>query len=642
MFIKALFLFFIYSFACLSIGTLLFKKIDYEDYAAESTSVAAVFVTSFLMGQGYFAILWSVLALVGFFKPLIVVFIVVFSLLIGIRDFLYTFSKYRYGLSLISKDIKEKSLSNKLVLVLVIILILIYGIATQAPLLANSDADAYYMPQAKVIAAAQHLVPLKGYDLFFQNGFQGELHYAALLLFNGGFPAARLFAWLTGLMTALMLLALGEHFGLRSFGKKLLLAILFTSSAFTTLLSDGKVDLFATVMGIASIYWLVKLTDLTESKIRLIAVFSGIAILAKLSYIPSLIPVIFIIFFSKWLEIRKNKSTLPVQYIKSILVFAFWFLLPLVPHLIKNGIAFGNPLVPFINSPSSGQNWLSQTWFSPEITRRIILTYPFALVFGNYPMQGGTLSPLLIAFAPAAIFFFYKSKNRSLLVFTLAAVAGVIAFIVVRPSVFAPRYILSTLLLFLVPISVGIENITLNEKKPKVIYFGVITCLLIATLSSINLSKVAVWEGLTYGSGIKSQTEYDPIYKMYALLNSQANPGARVLLLTYSRFSLRPDLLQCSSSSEETNLTPLQKSPEEAWTYIYKRGFQFVLLNSQTHQSSSDKLDINRVPLWLKVTKTQEGSCSIFTIQTRDPKSTPEIVTRQVTPLQWQIISVKK
>ena len=69
--------------------------------------------------------------------------------------------------------------------------------------------------------------------------------------------AARLYSWANGFVIIIFTLALGEQLGLSKQARRILLALLLTTTAFTDLLGDGKIDLAASAPAVAAVYWMV-------------------------------------------------------------------------------------------------------------------------------------------------------------------------------------------------------------------------------------------------------------------------------------------------------------------------------------------------------------------------------------------------
>jgi hypothetical protein len=99
-----------------------------------------------------------------------------------------------------------------------------------------------------------------------------------------------------------------------------------------------------------------------------------------------------------------------------------------LPHAWKNQVLFQEPLAPFVVLNSDGFIDLDQHWYSPDITRYVVATYPVALVFGQYSNMGGTLSPLLLVFLPLA-FFLPRPRKWSQSLLTIITLAGLLTLV---------------------------------------------------------------------------------------------------------------------------------------------------------------------------------------------------------------------
>jgi hypothetical protein len=184
----------------------------------------------------------------------------------------------------------------KIIGFLVLLLVLLLGFVTLLPPTGGSDAEAFYLALPKLIAATHRLLPMPGgYEHFTQIGLQGEMHFAALMSVSN-YHAAKLFVWPTSLAIGLMVMGLGKLVGLGRQGNYISIAILFTSTAFTNIIWDGKVDLFATAMGLSAYYWALQRTSVPGA-VKMAGLFTGLALVAKFSFIPTLLPGVMLLVF---------------------------------------------------------------------------------------------------------------------------------------------------------------------------------------------------------------------------------------------------------------------------------------------------------------------------------------------------------
>ena len=635
-----------YILACLGLGSLLLRCLHVRSQNQVMAASLAKLSTAFLLGQGGLAVVWLALALSAIFSPQVVTAISLLSILGGARlawpSFYTGIRSLWSGLS----DLKRETWIWRLVAFATLSLILVEGVGAlvMPPI---GDAEAFYMAISKVIADSHRLIPLSGYEQISQIGLQGELHYAALMsLVNP--EAAKLFVWPTSLALTLMLLAIGSQVGIKKRGQWIMLAILFTSTAFIYVIPDGKVDLFGAAMGIAAFYWALRSGESHDTiALRLAGLFGGLAVVAKFSNLVALVPSV--LFLIVWQRISSHRDETARKRIISMttaaLSFCFWMLPAIIPHLFKNALLFSQPLAPFIAMP--GQAWLDQIWFSPEVTRRIVMTYPLALVFGQYPMQYGNLSPLLLAFAPLAMKLpqSYLTMNSQLVRLTIAALLGVILWVILRPSIIAPRYILATLLAFIPLAACGAGYVVEMESTPRWLSIGILICLF-ATIGTVALPRIsAVAKPLRAFAAGQAVTcnPMDARCRAINLVNQRAMPGDRVYLGTWYRYWLRPDLLQCISNRDDMT-TPGLGNAEAQWTHLYERGFRYLIYERRypygtSNSSMADVLDASQAPAWLAITPLliQDDYVALH-LESRDPSRLPLMTCRQVQGPAWDVV----
>lgn len=548
----------LYTLACLCLGVMLMRILTSGkdgDVPGSDMSGTARCVSSFLLGQGVLSAVWMLVALAGLFSPLVIASAVAVLLAGGLKQALPMLGGLcRSMKSALTAEIDNESNIWKLIAALTLFLIILHGLTSFLPLLPGHDAAAYYMVLAKLIAASHQFQIVPAYNSFSAIGLYGEMHFAALISI-AGLTAARLFLLTGSISMALMLLSICRVAGMGRRGQWIALAVLFTSSSLLIyVVRDPKVDLLAGAFGMAAFYWALRVRrDNGSAALPLTAVFTGLAVIFKITYLVVLLPpVVILIVWRRLLEIPVlSAGSIIREFAPLAFSFGIWMLLPMFPHFIKNAIILGNPLAPFIGG-SAGVT--EQQWFSEEITRRIVLTYPFALTFMEYPFQLGRLSPLALLFLP--LVFIFRPRFPDILrspLFQLTAVAflGLVLWVWLRPSIIAPRYYFAPLFILIMIGAAGAEHVTRNAGKFKLLNAVVILFILLM-MGSIyrdlcrDRYNVVHHEGLRLLTGDISTADYfGPSHEAYALINEQAKPGERVLQLGYYTYWFRPDILQC-------------------------------------------------------------------------------------------------
>jgi hypothetical protein len=632
-----------YSAACLGSGLLVWNALSQTTRRLDGISAGTILATAFILGEGILACLWLFLALGGLFSfrvvaPLSFIF-AVGGLYIG-RRILLDFKRQAVS---IWHNLRSDTWGWQFIAGLTIFLCLMWFTSLGRPL--NGDGPAFYFAFAKIVASSHYLIHLPGYEGFTNIGLLGELHFAALMLLRSP-EAAKLFSWPTIIAAGIMLASLGRVVGMGRRGQWLTLSILFSSSAVVWLSGDGKTDLFGVALGLAAYYWAAQIRfNRIPLTLFLTGLFSGFAFVAKLSYIPVIVPGIILLALWGYMEEFKGKDEWR-PFLKSFMVGSLIILtgliIAIVPHLIKNGVLFHNPISPF---GSGGIGWLDQNFFGKEVTRRIVLTYPLALTYGSYWAQYGNLSPLILAFLPLAFFLPRPNSFLSspLAVVTLAAVAGLAVWLFLDPSVLAPRYILATLLLLALLPARAAEHISLADFRPRILDFGV-TVLNSITLIAFGLSFLGVvfFPDSTKLSLVDSLSECsrDGIYcSAINRINKVAKPGERVFLVSYQHYWFRGDLLQCLSSANEMNFSA---NGDDLWLELYKKGFSFLFIDKYANPEFLERLDVEHHPDWVNLTTVFDQSILlIYRLEFTNPPTeiTPMKCERRPPSTMWEIIS---
>lgn len=496
------------------------------------------------------------------------------------------------------------------------------------------DPGAFYMVYAKIIAATGQITAMPGmYHDFSSIGLSGELHDAALMAI--GTPAmAKFFAWIAGLAILMILKDLARSVGGGLVAQVVAVMILLTSTSFTDYLSDGKTDVFPFLLGIAAVYSIIGARESQSNAYILISgLLTGFALTAKFSFIICLLPAVLTLFLFK--EFYRDKRLQGSNWIQQtsgrLMLLGLGILIASLPHLLKNLILFDNPFVPFFGMQS---NWTSQSgWFSLKDTLWIIVTYPVALVFGLYPLMGGNISMLWLAAIPL-IFFIPRSMlsiRLSVVQLTLSGLVGLLFWMLIQPSIFVPRYFLSTFMMLIPLPSLAVEYIWQHEFRPRIISACLALVAAMLLLITPFVPPAGVWTALpekiisylSNGSpecGLELSTYCDG----FASLNDVAKKGDRVYVAGYHTYWLRSDLLQCINEVGESNL-----SATEVWTSLYENGFMHIAVQKPTHRHILDILDPSKAPTWLKVSAEFINSdMPIFHLKAIDSARHPKLICR--------------
>lgn len=548
--------------------------------------------SAFLLGTAFYAAVLTVAGVAGFLVPTVLAV----SLVPGLAGFAVVAVKYSGGWDTFVRSLSAFRGQPGFIGVLAILLALMvlgFGFAAwfTPP---KGDAAAFYLVYPKIVAAAGTLFPMPGnYMGFSEIGLSAEYHFAALIAL-ADVSAAKLFIFPVALALAVLLAGLVRTCGGGPTAVVLGCAMLFTSSTVHIYMFDGKVDLLATSFGLASVYWLVAAAGYDErgySSLALSGLFAGLAIVAKFSYIPSLGTTLLVLLI--WRVARREDILGVGRFVRTLLaaggVMGLSALVGWLPQLLKNGVLFNAPLAPFIGS-SVTDGFLDQVWFSPEATLQIVLTYPLALIYGRYPMQGGGLSILFLSFLP----LLFVARRRIVRpvsgagILALAGLAGVMAWVILRPSVIAPRYILASLLLPIPFFVIKVEQLLRERKGPAFLGFGVSVSVLAAIgASSWQLLPVASSVMASLRGADRTCLAASPECEPLRQLSSEAAPGDRMLVATYYALWLNASHLQCRDQDGELS-TALAEANLIHW--LQQRGFRYVLVDKWVYPKLAEKL----------------------------------------------------
>lgn len=554
----------IYTMSCIFLGLIISRYIKYNPDLPGA----------FLIGLGSFTFVLLCIGFLHLFSFIILISIIYLIILLGIRKLYQNFSKNTiYNYFKISPIFK----------IIFGILLLITGIRALIfqPL---GDSAAYYMVLPKLIAASHQIMLMPGYESFGQLSFFNELHYAALISL-GGVYAAKFFIWIVFLVAIMILFQIGNKIKTGLYGKYIILAILITSFAFTDLIFTATVDWFAAAFGLAACYQALKFSEKEEILPLILAgFFSGLAVIGKISYAYTFLPGILVLLYWHYLSKISLSWNIIKEHIRSVIktgiIFCCGGFIPVSANMIKNYLLFNQPFIPFILT--GYETGLSQIWYTAENALWIIITYPFALVFGTYPMQGGTISPLFLAFLPLVFLLPASIRQTNFNKIAICSLICIIMSIVVTPYIFAPRYLMVPLLLSIVIVATATGYfISQHSLLSALIILFTIIVLAITLFSSLTSISSTVEHGECAVIG--------PICNASHIINKQASNDNRICLLGYYSYWLKDNLIVNLSSRQERDYVQfISKSPDERAEYLYNRNFTYIFSDGSFKNVSQD------------------------------------------------------
>src|SRR5207302_783245 len=117
---------------------------------------------------------------------------------------------------------------------------------------------------------------------------------------------------------------------------------------------------------------------------------------------------------------------------------------------------------------------------------------------------------------------------------------------------------------------------------------------------SLYLERKTPAKTFRYLSGRLSDCDIGgPACSALTVANNDARAGDRIYMGIYYRYWLRPDLLQCVSTTDEQNTLMNLKTQEARWEYFVERGFRYLVIDKTTHMQTATALEAERPPAWL-------------------------------------------
>ncbi len=643
--IMALFGVALFSAACISLGAV-FMFLLHDEKTDSSLPQAGPFIligSAFLIGSGLFSIIFLTLGGLNQLTPLYMIAITLGGFVLGLRSLIRLIKTVAEDQSF--RLFEETTNTGGLIYWLsasILILSLMYSSSRL-----SYDSVALYFSDAKITAMTNHIQFFLN-DSFITSSFHTGIQYAVIAQIFGD-QAARMYSWINGLIIALFAIGLGEQVGLSKQARRILLVLLLTTTAFTDLLGDGKIDLATTAPAIAAIYWMVKSgIKAPNGSFFVVGFLAGFAIISR-PFNAFLLGVFFGLFYLHQFYVsRKAQEFNFVSVLKRFLWLASALLGLAVFHLVANWMILGNPLAPFSNaSKLSASVW--QWSFNPNEIWVFRFLYPFVVTFINSPQSLGTISPLFLAFFPGIFIKDIREKlfaQKTLMHLTAMAIITLLLWIMIFFTVVEIRYVLFLWIVLFLPLAAIAEKIlSFNDSTGKTMKL-----MLIIVLLFVNF-RIAYISLDTY-SPINADGNpqcYNNIFCGFLKsINENAGKGDRVLTMNAYRYYLRSDLFACSTKADEYRAIRQAslKSPSLFWEEVYRQGYRYLAYEknySVRHLYMDMVPSPGNTPGWLNLRPIDgaPGDAVVaYEIQVKDPPIESQIVCKQTDGGIWEEQSV--
>lgn len=497
---------------------------------------------------------------------------------------------------------------NLLCFVLVIgtgIMLLLLLVASFSP--PGTDGAAYYMAQPKLMAALGFYKPLPAFESFAALPAIAEMPYAAMYLFGGdviGMVASKFSMWPVLIAILLLLWQCARGLGMSKDTAWLLMAMLATSTAVTLVAWDGKTDLIGLMYLLAAVLYMPGLVSTGGSRANtlLFGVMAAAAVMSKFSYALILPFVLGVPLLLLWRhEPKKLAGIAALAAAGAILAF-------LLGWWTKNWMLFSDPFVPIARLRESTPKFsLDQVWFNAEYTSWIAWTFPLAATFGKYPMQHGGISPMWLMLLPALWMKPWQSDGgRKALYLALGSLAALAAWVLLRPSVIAPRYFLPALVLPCLLLALGYQQWC--EKRKAYAYIALSAVLVLLFMHVKSTHKAARYSAGAFYLSIKGTSKTAPLLDLVKRLEADPRPQPKILLLSYVTEALPSRML--TSFMIYSNIKPNEKVLD----FALREKVDYILYSPNTHKRTDIDLP---PPPGLKVEKTIyiDGVYSLYVLR---------------------------
>lgn len=604
-----------FTFACVSLGSFLTTW----EHLSRINDWTGNFVSSFLVGEIAYSIVFYTFAYNKLFTPINTGLILLAGGVIGIHSLKTHFSPF-------PKTVSEKR-SRLEILILMLAIAIIASTALFTSTRISYDSTGYYFSNAELTAINNRLSYFSN-DPLVAGSFHSGILYAAIIQIFGD-QAARFLSWINGVLMILICITLAKEIGLSNKGIIFTLAMLTTSTALMDPFGDGKIELAMTLPALTAIYWLVRAEKSNKFKQFFLAgIFAGFSIISR-PYNFLLIGGFFSLYFLAW----KDNT---IFRIKPLLFTAFGLFLMLGFHLAANWALHSNPLAPLTMASKANPNTWQWSGFNPENIFLARTFYPFLVAFFNTPQSMGNVSPLFLIFLPLLIAKETRnniSLSREAKKITVISVVILFIWIYSIFTIFEIRYVFFLWVIFFIG-AADMFVVSLEHSQPMVrnFYSGSIVLLLGFILLRNLFIAVDAYAPIDNNNNPQCSTSIFCNY-LYTI-NDNASQGERVFNVSAFRYYLRRDLFACSSS--RTDYLEIQDamnhSTEKFWLEVHRQGYTYIAYEknySLRHLDMDMPHYLENPPNWVKLeqlSNTFDGYFATYKIEYIDASN--QIVKR--------------
>lgn len=514
------------------------------------------------------------------------------------------------------------------------------------------DATVDYFSQAKLMALSREAVSFYPENYMIVSSLHPDILFTIIIQLFGD-QSARMISWANGIAILITTYLIAEENNVPLTARFYILIILLSSTFFTDLLGDGKVELICTTPILIGIYWMQRgMKSPSKGVFLLIGILFGFAIISRL-YNIFLVSFYAVAFYGIGLTnviLREKRAgsdfrwELVLSYAKPILWIFPSLILIGTYHLWQNWLWLGSPFAPInFNQKLSVNNWGWQ--FDPGLLNTFRAMYPLVVTILNSPQSLGNISPLFIGFLP---FLLHKKLRQQMILsqelahILTASLLTLVLWILIFYTVVEIRYVMFIWVIIFIPLGT-LMDVLLNQMTG---VMPVASRLVIGLLLGFIALRTFLIAIDTYSPIDRNGQAYCSDFSLctfFAPVNKYALPGDRVFSLNAFRYYMREDLFVCSSRSNEyENFIKLaQENSPEFWVELYRAGYTFVTYEeifsvNRSHFGTIPPPD--SAPPWLRVKViSSDQKNRLYQIISINPPFTPDISCQKNSSGEWQL-----